>query len=129
MNLISREELKEKLDADGDIKLVMVLSEWAYRAKHIPGSLHFDTEEEGLKALDPDEEIVLYDSSPLCPASRMAYNYLEAHGFKRVRRYRGGLEDWEGAGYPLEGELVGRRNQPKTVALDPDPTIHRDDQT
>jgi len=27
-----------------------------------------------------------------------------------VRRYAGGLEDWERAGYPLEGESVG---QPK----------------
>ena len=106
MNVITREELKEKLDRDGNVKLIMVLGEWAYRAKHIPGSLRFDTAEEGLEALDPDEEIVLYDSGPVCPASRMGCRFLEAHGFKRVRRYPGGLEDWEGAGYPLEGELV-----------------------
>jgi rhodanese-related sulfurtransferase len=106
MNLIDREELKERLDNRDDITLVMVLSEWAYRAKHIPGSLHFLTTGEALKALDPDEEIVLYDSNPMCPASRMACNFLEARGFKRVRRYAGGLEDWEDAGYPLEGRLV-----------------------
>jgi rhodanese-related sulfurtransferase len=106
MNLIDREELKESLDNRDNIKLVMVLSEWAYRAKHIPGSLHIDTAGVGLKTLDPDEEIVLYDSNPLCPASRMAGKFLEARGFKRVRRYPGGLEDWEEAGYPLEGELV-----------------------
>ena len=129
MNPIGREELKEKLDREGNVKLVMVLGEWAYRAKHIPGSLRLDTEEEGLKALDPDEEIVLYDSGPMCPASRMAYKYLEAHGFKRVRRYRGGLEDWEGAGYPLEGEFVGRQSRPNAVALDDDQTAHRGDQT
>ena len=106
MNLIYREELKERLDNRDDIKLVMVLSEWAYRAKHIPGSLHIDTAVVGLKTLDPDEEIVLYDSNSRCPASRMAGKLLDAHGFKRVRRYAGGLEDWEDAGYPLEGRLV-----------------------
>jgi rhodanese-related sulfurtransferase len=106
MNLIDREELKERLDNRDDIKLVMVLSEWAYHAKHIPGSLHFATTVEALKALDPDEEIVFYDSNPRCPASRMAGKLLDARGFKRVRRYAGGLEDWEDAGYPLEGRLV-----------------------
>jgi hypothetical protein len=34
MELISRDELKEKLDRGDDFKLVMVLEEWAYRAKH-----------------------------------------------------------------------------------------------
>jgi hypothetical protein len=53
MDLISREELKRKLDRRDEFELVMVLREWAYRAKHIPGFLHFDTIEEGLEALDP----------------------------------------------------------------------------
>ncbi len=48
MNVISREELKVKLDRGDDVKLVMTLGEWAYRAKHIPGSLHFTTPEEAL---------------------------------------------------------------------------------
>jgi hypothetical protein len=46
MNLISRDELKATLDRGDNIKLVMTLGEWAYRAKHIPGSLHFTTPEE-----------------------------------------------------------------------------------
>ena len=37
MNLISREELKEKLDRRDDFRLVMVLGDWAFRAKRIPG--------------------------------------------------------------------------------------------
>lgn len=39
MNLISREELKEKLDHGEIFKLVMALDDWQYRAKHIPGSI------------------------------------------------------------------------------------------
>jgi rhodanese-related sulfurtransferase len=106
-DLIGCEELKEKIDRGDDFKLVMVLGEWEYRAKHIPGSLRVSTPEEGLEVLDPDDEIVLYDSGPACPASRMACRFLEAHGYRRVRRYAAGLEEWEGEGYPLEGEHVG----------------------
>ncbi len=106
-DLIDREELREKLDRGDEFKLVMVLGEWEYRAKHIPGSLRVSTPEEGLEALDPDDEIVLYDSGPTCPASRMACRFLQSNGYRRVRRYDAGLEEWERAGFPLEGEHVG----------------------
>ena len=106
MDLIEREELKEKLDRAENIKLVMVLGEWAYRAMHIPGSLHLDEPDEALEALDPEDEIVVYDSNPECVASLHAHRVLKHHGYERVRRYAGGLEDWEAAGYPLEGELL-----------------------
>jgi rhodanese-related sulfurtransferase len=106
-DLIGRKELKEKLEWGDDFKLVMVLGEWEYHAKHIPGSLRVSTPEEGLQALDPDDQIVLYDSGPSCPASRVACRFLKAHGYGRVRRYGGGLQEWESAGYPLEGEHVG----------------------
>jgi rhodanese-related sulfurtransferase len=106
-DLIGREELKEKLDRGDDFKLVMVLGEWEYRAKRISGSLRVSTPQEGLQALDPDEEIVLYDTNLACRASRMACRFLKAQGYVRVRRYAAGLEDWESAAYPLEGESVG----------------------
>jgi hypothetical protein len=35
MNVISREELKEKLDRGDKFKLVNALGEWAFNAKHI----------------------------------------------------------------------------------------------
>jgi rhodanese-related sulfurtransferase len=102
MDLISTQELKEKLDRGDDFKLVMALGEWEYNAKHIPGSLRVSTVEEALEALDPKDEIVLYDSGPRCPASRMACRVLKHHGYQRLRRYAGGLEEWEKAGYALE---------------------------
>src|SRR3712207_9504014 len=103
-DLIGREELKAKLDRGDDFKLVMVLGEWEYRAKRIGGSLRVSTLNEGLEALEPDEEVVLYDSGPACPASRMACRFLKARGYARVRRYAAGLEDWESAGYPRSEE-------------------------
>ena len=45
MELISREELKEKLDWKDDFKLAMVLGDWQFRAMHIPGSLNISAPE------------------------------------------------------------------------------------
>ena len=106
-DLIGAQELKEKLDRGDDFKLVMVLGEWEYSAKRLPGSLRASTPEEGLEVLDPDDEIVLYDTGPPCPASRMACRFLKAHGYERVSRFTGGLVEWESIGYALEGEHVG----------------------
>lgn len=106
MNIITREELKAKLDRGEPIKLVMALGEWAFRAKHIPGSLNFPSPQEAVKALDKNDEIVVYCSDRNCFASRAAYQTLEKAGYTRLSRYEGGLADWEAAGYPLEGEWV-----------------------
>lgn len=106
MKTIDREELKAKLDRGDDFELVMTLGELAYQAKHIPGSRNIYRKDDLLEALKPEDEIVVYCSNPECPASVMAFNFLESRGYEHVRRYAGGLLDWEGAGYPLVGELV-----------------------
>jgi hydroxyacylglutathione hydrolase len=106
MTRISREELKAKLDRHEDVKLVMVLNDWAFRTKHILGSLHFNTPEEALGALKKDDEIIVYCSGVPCVASQWASQWLEARGYRNVYYYAGGLADWEAAGYPLEGEAA-----------------------
>jgi rhodanese-related sulfurtransferase len=106
MNLISREGLREKLDRGDDFKLVMVLGEWAFLAKHIPGSINISSPDQCRKMLTPEDEIVVYCSGVACVSSMMACKILVDDGFKNVRRYAGGLPDWEEAGYPLEGEMV-----------------------
>lgn len=100
---IDREELRRKLEArDPRLKLVMALGTWEFRAKHIPGSLHFKDAAEMLAALHKDDEIVVYCTNPPCLASVAAYHRLEQEGYPNVRRYAGGIEDWEAAGLPLE---------------------------
>ncbi len=109
MNLIGREELKEKLDRRDDFKLVMAYTDWAYRMKHIPGSIHIPIPVKAVDRLDElklDDEIVVYCSGQDCAASKMSYHILKARGYTNVRRYAGGIYDWEEAGYPLEGEAV-----------------------
>ena len=111
MQLISREELKQKMERGDQFKLVMALGDWHYRAKHLPGSLHFPTPQEARAELSQDEEIVVYCSGYDCTASVSAYEYLVHHGYTQVRRYAGGILDWEEAGYPLEGEMIAEQTR------------------
>ncbi|MCH8337983.1 MAG: rhodanese-like domain-containing protein [Chloroflexi bacterium] len=106
MKEISAEELKAKIDSGDDFRLVMTLGDLAFKGKHIPGSIDLHEPKTLLSELDPSEDIVVYCSDRLCPASMMAYHYLEGQGYKNVRRFSGGLTEWEKAGNPLLGELV-----------------------
>ena len=115
MRLISVQELKEKLDRGDPIKLVNALGDWEYRAAHIPGSLHFATPEEALRKLDRDDEIVVHCSNPSCMASVALYQLLERNGYRNLRRFAGGLQAWQQAGYPLEGAMVDvQGEEPRT---------------
>jgi rhodanese-related sulfurtransferase len=99
---IERDELTRKLDAkDPRFKLVMTLGDWEFRTKHIPGSLHFKDAAEMLSTLRKDDEIVVYCTNPPCLASVAAYHRLVQEGYTSVRRYAGGIEDWENAGLQL----------------------------
>jgi rhodanese-related sulfurtransferase len=103
---ISRDELRAKLGRDGDFKLIMALNRWAFDAKHIPGSVHFDTPDELYAAVRPDDDVVVHCSHVDCLSSVALYRDLVRRGYRNVRRYAGGLLDWEDAGLPLEGEFV-----------------------
>ena len=108
MITIAREELKEKLDRDADFKLVNCLDDWMFRAKRIPGSIRFESLKHALDTLNPKEEVIVYCSNSGCTASVLVYQQLIENGFQNLRRYAGGIADWEDAGYPLEGEHVNR---------------------
>jgi rhodanese-related sulfurtransferase len=104
---IERDELQSRLAAPGPhFRLVMTLGEWEFRAKHIPGSLHFKDASDLLSALRKDDEIVVYCTNPPCLASLAAYHRLVQEGYTNVRRYAGGIEDWESARLPLEGNAA-----------------------
>lgn len=84
----------------------MALPRWEFETRHIPGSLHFDSPDELYAAIKPDDRVIVYCSQVICTASVALYWDLLAHGYQHVRRYAGGLLDWDDAGLPLEGSLV-----------------------
>ncbi|MEA2696715.1 MAG: hypothetical protein QOI66_986 [Myxococcales bacterium] len=102
--VLDREQLKAKLAAGQPPKLVMAASDFGFRAKHIPGSLHFDPHHESYSSLGQDEDIVVYCSNVDCIASRALIKKLRERGYTKVSHYAGGLIDWETAGLPLEGD-------------------------
>jgi rhodanese-related sulfurtransferase len=104
---IDRDELKAKLERGDEVKLVMTLHEWAFNEAHIPGSINVTSPAAAAEALNPDDEIVVYCSDEACVASQIAYRALTEGGFENVRRYAGGLSDWQEAGYPLESASPG----------------------
>ena len=116
LRTIGRDELKAKLDRGEPIKLIMALNRWAYDAKHIPGSLHFDRPDELYSAVHPDDEVIVYCSHVDCLSSVALYRDLVRRGYGNVRRYSGGLLDWEEAGLPLD-----RAFAPKPEARSPEP--------
>jgi rhodanese-related sulfurtransferase len=113
IRIMSREELKEKLDRGDRFKLYMTLDRRAFDQSHIPGSLHLHDMAEVAASLKPDEEIVVYCANPACTSSINAYRRLRRWGFTNLYRYAGGLEEWRNAGYPLVGE-----GEPETMYSD-----------
>ena len=103
---IGREELRAKLDRGDPVRLIMALNRWAFDAKHIPGSLHFDKPEDLYAAIGPEDEVIVYCSHVDCLSSVALYRDLVRRGYPNVRRYSGGLLDWEDAGLPLEGAFA-----------------------
>lgn len=109
---ISRDELKAKIDGGDHFVLIMALNRWAFDAKHIPGSVHFDTPEELYAAVKPDDDVVVYCSHVDCLSSVAMYRDLVRRGYPNVRRYSGGLLEWEDSGLPLEGSYATAASTP-----------------
>lgn len=101
---ITKNQLKEKLDNETNLKLVNVLPKENFEEKHIPGSLNIPVdqiEEKAPQRLDKNEKIVVYCANFECSASPKAAEKLEKLGYKNVYDYEGGIEDWQDAGFKL----------------------------
>ena len=108
--LISRDELKAAIDA-GAVTVVDALGGDYYAKQHLPGALSMAPPEVNARAaaLLPDREaaIVTYCSNAACPNSGQVADRLTQLGYRNVRKYREGIEDWTAAGLPTESDLPG----------------------
>src|SRR4051812_37292247 len=91
--VLDRAELRARLAADNPPKLVMVASDFGFRAKHIPGSIHVHKQGEGFEQLDKDDDIIVYCSDIGCRASSAAIQIFLQRGFSKISHYAGGLID------------------------------------
>jgi rhodanese-related sulfurtransferase len=101
---IDREQLRARLARGDQFKLVMAGSNWAFDTKHLPGSIHFETPQQMLTALNRDDDVVVYCSNVDCAASLNTIKKLVEAGYPNVSHYAGGIIDWEAAGLPVEGQ-------------------------
>ena len=103
--LITRNELQTAIDA-GTVIVVDALAADYYAQQHLPGALALVRDEVDNLAPsllpDLDAAIVTYCSNPACPNSGQVADRLTALGYTNVRKYREGIEDWAGAGLPIE---------------------------
>ena len=113
--MLDRDQLRAKLASGQPFKLVMVASDFGFRTKHIPGSLHVKKGGD-LSSLGKDDDIVVYCSDVGCRASLAVLERLLRRGFTRISHYAGGLTDWEEAGLPLEGDWAPAAPQRGTEA-------------
>ncbi len=107
--LITRDELVSEIEA-GTVIVLDALGGDYYDRQHLPGALPLlaaDVETQAPQLLpDKDAAIVTYCSDASCPNSQQVATKLESLGYTNVRKYRDGINDWTGAGLPVEASAV-----------------------
>ena len=103
--LITRDELRAAIDS-GTVTVVDALGGQYYAQQHLRGAVALVEDDVAPRAADllPDKgaAIVTYCSNPSCPNSQRVADRLTALGYRNVRKYREGIQDWVEAGLPVE---------------------------
>jgi rhodanese-related sulfurtransferase len=101
-SLISRNELQQKLERQERFVLAEALPLPYFKKGHLPGAVQLSHERPETERLGPpDTEVVVYCASLSCQNSHLAAERLHALGFRDVKVYAGGKQDWADAGLPL----------------------------
>jgi rhodanese-related sulfurtransferase len=107
MRAIAREELLAKIEDGEDFVLVDALAPMSFAASHLPGAINLPPawvdDRAPWKIPDLETEIVVYCSGATCDSSTIVAERLAELGYRNLRHYAAGKEDWVGAGLPLEG--------------------------
>jgi rhodanese-related sulfurtransferase len=103
---ISTEKLQERLEQGNSLHFWNVLTDGYFKGEMIPGSrrVPLDTigREESETQSPKGEEIIVYCGGPKCPQSLQAAQKLMDLGYRNVKAYEGGLEEWKNAGNKIE---------------------------
>lgn len=103
-------DLRHRLSSETDRPvLVNALAREAFDEQRIPGSISIPASDALRLAPDVlarDQAVVVYCSSHNCSASPTLAQKLVDIGFTDVTDFEGGIDEWERAGYPLDGARV-----------------------
>jgi rhodanese-related sulfurtransferase len=115
---ISKEELKQRLDAGGDALPVLVDVRLKYPYEHstatLPGAVRMPPSAIDITRLPKDRDIVLYDSDPGELVSSRVAEELARQGY-RVCVLEGGIGAWLTAKLPVDGKPAPQPASPATA--------------
>jgi rhodanese-related sulfurtransferase len=107
---IDREALWERMESGVEFVLVDALSPMSFAAAHLPGAINLTpgwVDERARRRIPAwDTEVVVYCQGEDCDSSVKVANRLRELGYRNIRHYSGGVDDWRDAGLPLEGSRV-----------------------
>jgi rhodanese-related sulfurtransferase len=103
MRMISRDDLRDRMERNDVFALIEVLPPQNYEASHLPGAMNIplgnDFRDRVQQTLpDRSQTIVVYCRDQESAASPHAAKELEAMGYADVWLYAGGKSDWMQAG-------------------------------
>ena len=110
---LSLEKAKQYFDS-GKYRFVDARPQYKYIEAHIKGAetlsaSFFNKQFPVFKdKVSPEEELVVYCSSPDCRLSEIVAGELLDKGCKKINIFEGGWASWEAKAYPMEGVKVGR---------------------
>ena len=104
---ITADELRRRLENGDAFVLVDALAPMVYAHSHLPGAINLpasnlDPDRVARRIPDRSTEIVVYCSSPDCDDSIVTGDRLQQLGYRNVRHYAGGKDEWRELGLPLE---------------------------
>ncbi len=105
MRFVSREDLKAMLDGKVPLVIIDARNHEEFESGHIPGAVSIPSARVGMRVLESyrrTDRIVTYCTDLNCEASEITARKLEKFGFVDVLEFKGGIEDWKAAGYPVE---------------------------
>lgn len=112
---ISREELLEKISRRERFFLVETLPAESYHHAHLPGAINIPASQIADLAAshlpDKNSEIVVYCANLQCDASEAAARELIEMGYKNVRDYAAGKQDWIDAGLEIESDHIHKKRK------------------
>lgn len=99
-NVISMEELKE-IQKTNHTQIVDLRGASEYKTAHIKGTenVFIGTLEKNLDKIKKDQAVVIHCQSG--DRAAIGYSLLAKHGFKNIKNYSGGMDEWVNTGNPI----------------------------
>jgi polyisoprenoid-binding protein YceI/rhodanese-related sulfurtransferase len=108
INTISCKELYQWITEERDLIIIDTLPQEFFQSRHLANAhnacvfeINFVDQVREI-ASDMNSCLVLYDSSNRSRGAESAAEKLSAIGFKKIYVLSGGIEEWEGSGYPVD---------------------------